>query len=1102
MPKDYSEIDRIILEVIRLFEGIPNPRNLSSKHGGPIKYSSNLISKRVNSNSVLMEALESRGIQFVQTCDRETFSRSLSTGKWKNVTGVLKEKIWERVDGHIIQAIQSFKGVPNRENICSINGGPLKYGKSIIFERVKKNPIIILELEKRGIEFIKNCDQKEFYDSISSGKWGVLKAKVKDAANERLDKDILRVIKTCSKVPTYEGLTVSYGGTIGCSHSTIKRRVQNNPELLEAFEAKGVDFVLNCGRQIFNESLATGLWSNATPRVRDAIHERLDQIILDTIQSFEGVPSGSALSQTDGGPLPFVQGTVSKRIKKNPLLRKAVDEKGSEFIRSCDIQTFVKYQLTWFHISPKIDAEIHARTDKIILETIPSFEGIPTPFSLSKESGGPLPFSYAGINRRMKKNPELQKAAERRGVEFVENCDLSNFRSMSIGIRPGKIRDAINRRLDKEILQTIESYDGVPTLNNISKEGGGPLNISFGTIAERAQKNPKIEEAIDQKGLEYVRTCDRKTFDGSIAALKWTNVPKKIKQAINERIDGIILEEIGASNGVLTMGNLSAPHGANLTYSNVLLMKRFEENPALSKAMEQRGIAFVESCDRKTFDDSVSTIWGNVTGKVREKIDERLNENILEAIQDYPGVPTVYGLSKEGGGPLCYGDGIIKERIKTNKQLQNALVKRGVEFVTTCERAIFDEYITSLKWGGSITGIVRKAIDKRLDQHILEAINSLQKISSLNSLSTEGGGPLAYGRGLVERRINRNPDLRREYYIKKGLTEDRINALEAEHDVPGSSFVESIKRRLPNTRIFRESLGILKQFRSIFGNKEVLEVSFYPEPLQRAANMLGIHTSSEYLRAHKLKRTDFRFESDQQFDSIAMLQFFHRLNDESLVNILNEANRILVEAGALLISLPHEYSRTYAFESQVQNFGFELKTEGTLYTRTLGIEELAALGIEDPERLKQKVEQATNLIMLVKTIPATGQELDGFVPAKRQNGNGIFVPSMDEINTPEELLHVLDSVFQKKTPGLAEGFILTVLDDSRYDERHLVGYGMNPGKTLKLEVWSHREAALKQEEMRKLSSRILDSSFQERILVRPGRETRVPSRMVKNALSR
>ncbi|MDD5340094.1 MAG: hypothetical protein PHV13_02485 [Candidatus ainarchaeum sp.] len=327
-----------------------------------------------------------------------------------------------------------------------------------------------------------------------------------------------------------------------------------------------------------------------------------------------------------------------------------------------------------------------------------------------------------------------------------------------------------------------------------------------------------------------------------------------------------------------------------------------------------------------------------------------------------------------------------------------------------------------------------------------------------------------------------------------------MNALEVEHDVQAPSFVESIRRRLPNTRVFREALGLLRQLRDTFENRKVLEVSFYPEPLGRAAAMLDIGMSRSFIRAHEFTRPEVMAEPTARFETLALLQFCHRIPQESLVSAVNEANRLLVDGGTALISLPCDYWRTHVFENQVQDFGFEIKTEGTLMTRTLSLQELRAAGVGDAERVKQKMDQTTNVILLQKTKAALGRRLDAFTPTVTMTGKGEFKPSMGEINTPEGLLRSMSSIFQKRSTALANAFMLTILDDSSYLEMHVIGYDMNVSRPKTTEVWSSPDSKTAQLDIKELSARILNTEFREKALIRPGHETRIPAKLVKAAL--
>jgi hypothetical protein len=832
----------------------------------------------------------------------------------------------------------------------------------------------------------------------------------------------------------------------------------------------------------------------------------IDRKILEAIQSYSGIPTARNLSKKNKGPLKYSTYKIQERLKKNPRLKQALESRGLEFVKTCEKSVFYESITTkkWNLITGEIRDAIDERLDRYILEAIRSFQGIPNARNLSKDGKGPFDLGNILLRRRLNKNPELQKALEFRGIEFVKTCERKTFdesiKTCQWVKTTGKTREAIDKRLDKHILEAIQLYQGIPTASSLNKIGKGTLNFSESTIAERLEKNPELRKALETRSLEFVKTCARKTFDEFFTTCPWTFTRGKIRRAIDEKLDKHILEAIQSYQGIPTASSLSKKGKGPLEYSDALISIRLKKNPELQKALESRSLEYLSTCDRKTFDECIITKqWTSARKKIRDAINKRLDKHILEVIKSYPGIPTASNLSKKYEGPLEYGTFIIRVRLKKNPKLANELEFRGLEFARTCDRETFDKCFTTNQWINT-SGKIREAIVARLDKHILEAINSFPDIPMLYLLSKEGKGSLEYSCSTIKERLKENPELRRAFYLKRGLTEDRINALEAEQDYPSTAFNESIKRRLPNTRIFREALGILKQFRDSFSGESTMEVSFYPEPLGRAAQMLGISMQRSFQRAHKLKSPDFKFETSQTYETAVFLQFCHRLRQESLINAFNEANRILVESGTMLISLPEEYARTPEFMIQVQDFGFELTNEGTLYTKTLSIDELASLGIENPGKLKQKVEQATNLILLVKTRPAKGQNLDCFVPASKLNGNGEFIPAMDEINTPESILADLSSIFARRADGLEEGFILSVLDDRNYTQRHVVGYDVDPKSPKTCESYSEGTPILDPNELSLVSRRMFKRSFREKVLVRPGKETRIPARLVKRAL--
>jgi hypothetical protein len=68
-------------------------------------------------------------------------------------------------------------------------------------------------------------------------------------------------------------------------------------------------------------------------------------------------------------------------------------------------------------MSDLVRIEIEKRLDGIILREITRFEGTPKPCNLSKEHGGPLPYSQSTIFSRAKFNDSIADALEAKAPE-------------------------------------------------------------------------------------------------------------------------------------------------------------------------------------------------------------------------------------------------------------------------------------------------------------------------------------------------------------------------------------------------------------------------------------------------------------------------------------------------------------------------------------------------------------------------------------------------------------------------------------------------------------------------------------------------------------
>lgn len=208
-----ERLDRDIEEAGGNLEGVPNAKNLSRANGGPLPYSESLIRQRLDVNLSLNKSCISRGVEFVSTCDKETFYHEKY--KWVQADAKVKAAINTRiekdkeeakakakekekqkslekqetrtaihsVDQQIDVAIRSFEGVPNYKNLSEEYGGPLPFIADLIKKRLKANPALEALRISRGVEWVQNCDETTFQESLNG--WAYTPRRVKEAIEQR-----------------------------------------------------------------------------------------------------------------------------------------------------------------------------------------------------------------------------------------------------------------------------------------------------------------------------------------------------------------------------------------------------------------------------------------------------------------------------------------------------------------------------------------------------------------------------------------------------------------------------------------------------------------------------------------------------------------------------------------------------------------------------------------------------------------------------------------------------------------------------------------------------------------------------------------------------
>lgn len=213
--------------------------------------------------------------------------------------------------------------------------------------------------------------------------------------------------------------------------------------------------------------------------------------------------------------------------------------------------------------------------DRKIIDSITSSSGIQNAESISKATGYKLKL----VKHRMKENPAINEAIEVKSIEFVGSCSNELFHGIRKIPCSKNVRDAINKRIDSDILKTIEAIHGVPTSQTLAKT----LPYIENTIRTRLSQNPSLNQEADIKGAKFIENCDRETFE----IIRKMRVKGRMLEAQNRRIDACIHEAIQALDSP-TQHDLTKSPDRLLKYDPKLIISRLSQNPMLRQAFEDR----------------------------------------------------------------------------------------------------------------------------------------------------------------------------------------------------------------------------------------------------------------------------------------------------------------------------------------------------------------------------------------------------------------------------------------------------------------------------------------------------------------------------------
>jgi hypothetical protein len=220
----------------------------------------------------------------------------------------------------------------------------------------------------------------------------------------------------------------------------------------------------------FNDLFPRINFSKWPQEVRDIAIRKLDQIILNAINNFQGVPSLTNLVNANGGPLPYGCTRISGRMKKNPKLKQACIARGIWYVTNCSEEIFNQSLYMWSLVPKEVKKAINKRKEKI-------------------------------------EQTQIRKINEMADDQFA---DFVNGLAWKSSAQP--IQDAVHARIDSDITRIINSLCA-PSFYAVFSSCVEQLNYSREVLAKRLQV-PSIRslmQSVEDPPIELKRMSGPKT---------------------------------------------------------------------------------------------------------------------------------------------------------------------------------------------------------------------------------------------------------------------------------------------------------------------------------------------------------------------------------------------------------------------------------------------------------------------------------------------------------------------------------------------------------------------------------------------------------------
>ncbi|MBN2122232.1 hypothetical protein JW721_04220 [Candidatus Micrarchaeota archaeon] len=221
--------------------------------------------------------------------------------------------------------------------------------------------------------------------------------------------------------------------------STVNKLCREDAEVGMKMEAKTQEWIAGLGKPEFLKAYSSVVWSNLSEDSKGMLRSRLDSILLEEIERYDGVPDGTNL----GAILGIKNTTVHRRARANPEVKMKMEERAKNWLESLGEKEFLERCSVgaWTANLPEYAKEVvQKRYEDIILREIMRSGSAPNFVSL----GNTIGIHGSTVMRHIESSEKLWFA-------YQQTRGLSRDQAVELAIQRGEKSEAISRAISERL---------------------------------------------------------------------------------------------------------------------------------------------------------------------------------------------------------------------------------------------------------------------------------------------------------------------------------------------------------------------------------------------------------------------------------------------------------------------------------------------------------------------------------------------------------------------------------------------------------------------------------------------------------------------------